>query len=95
MTQLKPFHFDPTHVDPTNIARRDYQEFFIVDILDMRGNIRGYKSLTFHVKWLNYTHEYNTWEPWTHMRKVQKVHEFLIKKNLKHLIPREFIANYR
>jgi hypothetical protein len=95
MTQLKPFHFDPTHVDPTDIARRDYLEFFIEDILDMKGNIRAYKSLTFHVKWLNYTHEHNTWEPWTHMRKSQKVHEFLIKKNLKHLIPREFIANYR
>ena len=61
----------------------------------MKGNIRAYKSLTFHVKWLNYTHEHNTWEPWTHMRESQKVHEFLIKKNLKHLIPREFIANYR
>ena len=22
-TQPKPFHFDPTHVDPTDIARRD------------------------------------------------------------------------
>ena len=32
MTQLKPFHFDPTHVDPTDIARRDYLEFFIEDI---------------------------------------------------------------
>jgi hypothetical protein len=95
MTQLKPFHFDPTHVDPTDITRRDYLEFFIEEILEMKGNIRAYKSLTFHVKWLNYTHEHNTWEPWTHMRKAQKVHEFLIKKNLKHLIPREFIANYR
>ena len=62
MTQLKPFHFDPTHVDPTDIARRDYLEFFIEETLDMKGNIRAYKSLTFHVKWLNYTHEHNTWE---------------------------------
>ena len=90
MTQLKPFHFDPAHVDPTDIARRDYLEFFIEDILDIKGNIRTYKSLTFHVD----THGHNTWEPWTHMRKAQKVHEFLIKKSLKLLIPREFIANY-
>ena len=94
MTQLKPFHFDPAHVDPTDIAGRDYLEFFTEDILDMKGNIRAYKSLTLYVKWLNYTHEHNTWEPWTQMRKSQKVHEFLIKKNLKHLIPREYIANY-
>jgi hypothetical protein len=71
MTQLKPFRFDPTHVDPTDIARRDYLEFLIEDILDMKGNIRAYKSLTFHVKWLNYTYEHNTWEPWTHMRVVR------------------------
>ena len=37
MTQLKPFHFDPTHVDPTDTARRDYLEFFVEDILDMKG----------------------------------------------------------
>ena len=62
MTQLKAFHFDPTHVDPTDIAGRNYLEFFIENILDMKGNIRAYKSLTFYVKWLNYTHEHNTWE---------------------------------
>ena len=45
-TQQKPFQFDPTHVDPTDIARRDYLEFFIEDILEMKGNIRAYKTLT-------------------------------------------------
>jgi hypothetical protein len=95
VTQMKPFQFDPTRVDPTDIARRDYLEFFIEDILNMEGNIHKLSTLSFHVKWLNYPHENNTWEPWKHMRKAEKVHEFLIQKNLKHLIPKEFIANYR
>ena len=29
MSQLKPFLFDPLHTDPSDVARRDYLEFFI------------------------------------------------------------------
>lgn len=95
LSQIKPFNFDPAKVDPTDIARRDYLEFFIEDILDMTGNIRTLSTLKFKVKWLNYPQANNSWEPWRNVRKAQKVHEFLIQKNLKNLIPREFIANYR
>ena len=42
MTQLKPFVFDPMTTDPTDIARRDYLEFFIEDVLDMKGDISSY-----------------------------------------------------
>jgi hypothetical protein len=94
LKNIKPFYFDPSRVDPTEIARRDYLEFFIEEILDMDGNIKSLNSLTFYVKWLNYPQDSNTWEPWKHVRKAEKLHLFLIQKNLKHLIPREFIANY-
>ena len=94
MTQLKPFNFDPLVTNPTDIARRDYLEFFIEDILDMKGNISQYGSLQFKVKWLNYPHENNTWEPWKNLRKAEKLHQFLILKNLQHLIPREFRLDY-
>ena len=36
---MKPLVFDPMKTDPTDIARRDYLEFFIEDILDMKGDI--------------------------------------------------------
>ena len=94
MTQLKPFHFDPMRTDPIDIARRDYLEFFVEEILDMTGNISQYGTLKFHVKWLNYPQECNTWEPWKHLRKTEKLHRFLIRKNLKHLIPRQFKLDY-
>jgi transposase InsO family protein len=95
LSQMKEFIFDPKRVNPTDIARRDYLEFFIEDILAMSGNTRAIGSLKFHVKWLNYPQESNTWEPWKHMRKAEKVHEFLIQKGLRKLIPSEFQANYR
>lgn len=94
MTQLKPFVFDPLRTDPLDVARRDYLEFFIEEVIDMEGNVRNYGSLKFHVKWLNYPPEKNTWEPWKHLRKADKLHLFLIQKNLRHLIPPEFRMNY-
>jgi hypothetical protein len=94
MTQLKPFLFEPLRTDPTDVARRDYLEFFIEDILDMRGNTSNYGALEFQVKWLNYPQENNTWEPWKNLRKTDQLHQFLLKKNLRHLIPREFRLDY-
>jgi len=38
VTQMKPFHFDPSHTDPVDVARRDYLEFFIESVLAHRGN---------------------------------------------------------
>ena len=42
----------------------------------MEGNIRVVGTLKFHIKWLNYSHDSNTWEPWKGMRDAEKVHEF-------------------
>ena len=94
MSQLKTFLFNPLHTDPTDVARRDYLEFFIEEIIDMRGNISSYGALEFEVKWLNYPTESNTWEPWRSLRKTDKLHKFLLSKNLRHLIPREFRLDY-
>ena len=85
MSQLKPFLFDPLHTDPSDVARCDYLEFFIEEIIDIRG-----QTLEFEVKWLNYPSESNTWEPWKSSRRTDKLHEFLIGKKLRHLITREF-----
>ena len=94
MSQLKPFLFDPLHTDPSDVARRDYLEFFIEEIIDIRGQTSSYGTLEFEVKWLNYPSENNTWEPWKNLRRTDKLHEFLIRKNLRHLIPREFRLDY-
>ena len=94
VTQLKAFHFDPTRTDPADIARRDHLEFFIEEILSFKGDIKRVSTLTFHVKWLGYDESYNTWEPWKQLMNTEQLHKFLVKVNLRHLIPRKFIANY-
>jgi hypothetical protein len=50
MSQLKHFHFDPLRTDPLDVARRDYLEFFIEEIIDIRGQTSNYGSLEFEVK---------------------------------------------
>ena len=37
---MKPFVFDSAIVDPVDVARRDYMEFFMEKILDHRGNLK-------------------------------------------------------
>ena len=35
---MKPFVFDSAIVDPMDVARRDYMEYFVDKILQHRGN---------------------------------------------------------
>ena len=79
MSQLKTFLFNPMHTDPTDVARRDYLEFFIEEIVDMRGNISSSGALEFEVKWPNYPSESNTWEPWRSLSKPDKLHNFQVR----------------
>ena len=94
MTQLKPFLFDPSITNPVDVARRDYLEFFVKKVIGMRGDITRYNSLEFHVKWLNYDDTKSSWEPWKNLRCTEQLHKFLIERNLKKLIPRQFRENY-
>ena len=64
VSDMKPFVFDPAVVDPLDIARRDYMEYFIDEILDHRGNIKKRSTLEYHVSWLGDAQESNTWEPY-------------------------------
>ena len=54
---MKPFIFNADLVDPVDVARRDYMEFFI-------GNVISYRKteLEFQVKWLGYDETHNSWE---------------------------------
>ena len=95
MALLKPFLFDPSIINPVDVARRDYLELFVEKVIGMRGDITRYNSLEFQVKWLNYDDSHNSWEPWKNLRCTEQVHRFLIGRNLKKLIPRQFRDNYK
>ena len=94
MALLKPFLSDPSITNPVDVARRDYLEFFVEKIIEMRGDIKRYNSLELHVKWLNYDDTINSWEPWKYLRCTEQLHKFLTERNLKKLIPRQFRENY-
>jgi transposase InsO family protein len=89
-SSMKPFIFDPLVVDPQDVARRDYLEFFIEEILGHRGEIQLHSSLFFHVKWLGYDHTDNTWEPYSNLRETAQLHAYLVSHKLKSLIPKRF-----
>ena len=93
-TQLKKFIFNPARVSPSDVARKDYLEFFVESILSHKGNIKMLSTLEFKVKWLGYDETHNSFEPWKNLRNTEQLHMYLITQNLKHLIPKQYQANY-
>ena len=68
-------------------ARRDYMEFYIEAITAHKGNTKKVSTLTFLVKWLNYSVEHNLWEPWSALRLSDQLHTYLKDNGLKALVP--------
>ena len=87
---MKKFNFDPLHVDPADVARRDYLEFFVNEIIDHRGNPRLLTTMEFLVKWTGYAEQHDSWEPYGNLRKSDRLHNYLRINKLTKLIPREF-----
>jgi hypothetical protein len=89
-SQLKSFKFDPTKRSPADIARRDYMEFFIEDIISHVGNKSKPSQMKFFIKWLNYDSIHNSWEPWSSLRTTEQLHKYLRENNMLSTIPKEF-----
>ena len=68
---MKQFHFDPMRTDPSDVARKDYLEFFVEDILAHRGDTKRLPTLQFRVKWLPYDESHNSWEPWANLKEME------------------------
>jgi hypothetical protein len=41
VSDMKQFLYDPDHVDPVDVARRDHIEFFVESIVSHRGNLNS------------------------------------------------------
>ena len=54
ISDMEPFIFNADLVDPVDVARRDYMEFFIENVISYRGNLKRKTELEFQVKWLGY-----------------------------------------
>ena len=80
-----------SHVsDMKPFARRDHMECIIGRNFDDRGNNKKRTTLEFHVSWLDYAQESNTWEPYENLRNFEPVHTYLAKKNLLKLVPPKY-----
>ena len=90
ITDIKPFLFDPATTDPVDVARRDYQEFFIEKILEHRGNTNLKSDIEFLVSWLGFTSDHNSWEPYSNLRDTSQLHSYLTEFKMTQLIPAKF-----
>ena len=90
VSDMKPFIFSADLVDPVDVARRDYMEFFIENVISHRGNSKRKTELVFQVKWLGYDETHNSWEPYANLRDSDQLHVFLHQNNLLRLIPKKF-----
>jgi transposase InsO family protein len=90
ITDMRPFHFDPSITDPLDIARRDYLEFFVEKVLSHRGSPKRKSSLEFLIQWMGYDSSYNSWEPWSNFKETECLHDYLLERNLSYLIPKQF-----
>ena len=74
---MRAFHFIPSHVDPLDIARRDYDEFFVEQILEHEGDFKKVSTLHFLVRWRTYSSEHDSWEPWKNLLHSEELHKYL------------------
>ena len=68
----------------------DRDEYIVDSVVAHRGNSKKVTTLEFLIRWLNYSSDHDTWEPWAEMKKVSVVHEYLHANNLSNIVPKQF-----
>jgi hypothetical protein len=84
-TRVTPFIGSPTISH--DIGLLDKEEYIVEQILSHRGAWNRLKSLEFLVRWQGYNAESDSWEPWTALRRVQALHDYLTLINKEKYIP--------
>ena len=87
ISNLKQFYFNPKHMDPADVERRDYVEFFIESIIQHRGNSRCKTQMRFSVKWADFDDSHNKWESWKYLRLTDSLHMYLHLNGMSKIIP--------
>ena len=84
--------YDPLKTNPFDVARKDYLEFFVEEIIDMTGKIKKINGVQFLVK-LRFDSEANSWEPWKNVRDTEQGHVYLRANNMGKNIHKKFRTN--
>jgi len=81
--ELRPYTSDlnPSALTPLEVATRDHEEFAVDAILDHRvmprGHIKKRSTLEFLVAWLGYGDEYHSWEPYSNVRDLIALQDYV------------------
>ena len=86
ITSLRPFIFDPLRVIPKEVAVQNNQEFFIEKILAHQGDPNRKPTMYFKVRWLGYSEDHDTWEPYYKLRDTEQLIEYLNSHRLRRLV---------
>jgi hypothetical protein len=70
------------------MALLDQDEYFVEEILQHKGNWSKIKDMTFLVHWTGYDSSNDSWEPWSALRRVDKMHAYLRRHGQAAHIPR-------
>merc|ERR1712100_474169 len=90
MSSLKRFEGDIPIEEATQISMRDSNLFEVAKILDHSGSPRRKSSMKFLVKWVGYSDECNSWEPWKFLRDNMILHEYLKRNRMKSIIQKHY-----
>jgi Chromo (CHRromatin Organisation MOdifier) domain len=85
VSDMKPFLYDPVITNPVDVARRDH---IVERILSHRG-LPKRSQIEFLVKKQDYPDSENSWELYTNLRDVGKLHDYLRENNLHKLINKQ------
>jgi transposase InsO family protein len=94
ITQLRPFTYDETRVDPTNIANHDQFVTPVESIVThspIKNSYRGVKcsELFFTVRWKDLPPENDRILPYKELRNNPALHKYLAEHKMKSYIPAE------
>ena len=93
--RIHPFYFDPSIINPYEVAYKDQQQFKIQSILSHRGNRYEQKTMEFEVQWepIGDNESVITWESYKSLRSTEALHHYLRQNKMKSLIPAIFRVN--
>jgi hypothetical protein len=89
VTRLKKFEHDPVRVDPQAIAAKDYGESEVESIIAHTGDPKRKSTMDFLVRWAGYDESEDLWLPWSELRLVPALHEYLRANGMERLVPKQ------